>query len=109
MTQQERIEQAAREYLDSRISDWDVKDLELVKGAYRYLLSHLWISVDEELPKDFEIVFLRAVGRNDSVCYGTGYINLDDWYTDIQRVEQDYFKYKITHWMHKPEMEGGEK
>ena len=74
-----------------------------------FALQNQWISVEEALPKDFEKVFFRAVGKNDSICYGTGYVVKEDWYTDIQCVEQDYFKFKITHWMPIPSLEGGEK
>lgn len=78
------------------------------KCAAHFILNNQWISVDEALPEDFKKVFFRAVGKNDSVCYGTGYVNIDDWYTDIQHIEQDYFKFKITHWMPIPSLEGGE-
>ena len=80
----------------------------VIYGA-TFALQNQWISVDEALPKDFEKVFFRAVGKNDAVCYGTGYVAKEDWYTDIQSIEQDRFKFEITHWMPIPELKGDEK
>ena len=73
------------------------------------ILQNQWISVEEALPKDFEKVFFRAVGKNDTICFGIGYVANEDWYTDIQCGEQDYFKFEITHWMPIPELKGGGK
>ena len=72
-------------------------------------MQNQWISVEEALPKDFEKVFFRAVGKNDTICFGIGYVANEDWYTDIQCGEQDYFKFEITHWMPIPELKGGGK
>lgn len=111
MTQQERIEQEARKYcieMNYILPDDTEYSLEAQTAiaAYKYALSHQWIPVDEELPEDYEKVFFKAVGKNDSVCYGTGYVVKEDWYTDVQRIEQDYFKFKITHWMPIPTLKG---
>jgi hypothetical protein len=100
---QKRIEEAATFLFKQR-----GLDKESCRQAMYYILANQWISVEKALPKDFEKVFFRAVGKNDSVCYGTGYVAKEDWYTDIQCVEQDYFKFKITHWAPIPSLEGGE-
>lgn len=112
---QQRIEEAAEEIAlsvfnaTSEETEW-ITDacIEAVKQGANLIIDNLWISVDEALPKDFEKVFFRAVGKNDAVCFGTGYVVKEDWYTDIQRGEQYYFKFEITHWMPIPELKGGE-
>lgn len=115
---QKRIEEAAKKTACPQCVCYDggtcnchyyCKLLDDFVSLMTFALQNQWIHVDEALPKDFEKVFFRAIGKNDSVCYGTGYINIDDWYTDIQHIEQDYFKFKITHWMPIPSLKGGEK
>lgn len=111
---QKRIEEVARHYALEKypwqdgFENWEYPIRDFIKGA-TFALQNQWINVEEDLPKDFEKVFFRAIGKNDCVCYGTGYVVKEDWYTDIQSMEQSFFKFKITNWMAIPSLEGGEK
>lgn len=73
-----------------------------------FVLSHQWISVDEELPQDNKVVFYKALSEKGTKCYGSAYVFNKEWYSDIDSAAQDYYHYKITHWMPIPEMKGGE-
>lgn len=115
MTREEEIRQAAEEYsglpkyqdpfiLGAQWADEHPKDP--------------WISVNERLPEEFQIVFVRMQGGScDSAMYTNGVFRRDlqlnfgmkdDGYTIISW--QQMFKSNITHWMPIPELpKGGEK
>ena len=108
MTQQQ-IEQAAREIIDYNLVD--LGDLTSQRDLHRMLvemgnrvLSHQWISVEEELPKEefddgYVFVFVRVEVDDETSYFDTDYIRDGKWelHTD-----------KITHWMEIPTLEGGE-
>lgn len=79
-------------------------------------LRNPWISVNERLPEEFQIVFVHMQGGScDSAIYTNGVFRRDlqlkfgmkdDGYTLISW--QQMFKSNITHWMPIPELKKGE-
>lgn len=75
-----------------------------------------WISVEDRLPEEFQIVFVHMEGGStDSAIYTNGAFErslqlkfgmIDDGYTIISW--QQKFKSNITHWMPIPQIEKGE-
>lgn len=81
------------------IGDWGEHYLGFIHGA-QWADSHPhWISVEDELPIDYEPV-LAVVGGNHFAFVGIC-INKKTWYCDIQNKATEIIG--ITHWMHLPE------
>lgn len=117
----ERIEQATREYVDNLVNSrdgssysihqkrlaarFDAYDLEeCVCNIVEVLLSHQWISVEEELPPYEEDVFVMNADGDAFGCWRT---KSDVEYKD----ENDFVNYhptKITHWMEIPTLQPSE-
>jgi hypothetical protein len=105
---QKRIVKAARDYSDHNYIDEGVEVPAFIEGA-DFALKNQWISVEEALPKDNKVVFYRALSDKGTKCYGSAYVYNKEWYSDIDSAAQNYYHYKITHWMPIPELKGCEK
>ena len=75
-----------------------------------WALSQQWVSVEDELPKDKQNVFIRlADGRSTSGWYSH---SIEEWFISIGEIGGDDCLYeRVTHWMPIPPLaeEGGEK
>ena len=80
-----------------------------IEGA-EWVLSNQWVSVEDELPKDKQNVFIRlADGRSTSGWYSH---SIEEWFISIGEIGGDDCLYeRVTHWMPIPPLaeEGGEK
>lgn len=80
-----------------------------IEGA-DWALSHQWVSVEDELPKDKQNVFIRlADGRSTSGWYSH---SIEEWFISVGEIGGDDCLYEhVTHWMPIPPLaeEGGEK
>lgn len=74
-----------------------------VKGA-TFALQNQWISVEEALPKERELVFMRCK-NNDIITFGVGVYEgtKDEWYEDGIG-----YVINVTHWTEIPSLKGGE-
>jgi hypothetical protein len=111
MTQQERILQLAQEqitYLGHRGRKWGENFKVGFNGGIRFTLENLWISVEEDLPKDKESVFVRD---EDGRCTSAWYSPITEtWFLTMGEIGgEDAIYTKITHWMPIPEMKGSKK
>ena len=88
------------------IGDWGEHYLGFIHGA-EWADSHpQWISVEDELPIDYEPV-LAVVGGNHFAFVGIC-LNKKTWYCEIQNKATEIIG--ITHWCHLPQPpKGGEK
>ena len=122
----ERIEQATREYVDNLVNSrdgssysihqkrlaarFDAYDLEeCVCNIVEVLLSHQWISVEEELPpvdEEEENTSINVLAKTKH-CMRYAYY---DFYNRVWRSVEggDEFRDDVTHWMLIPPLEGGE-
>jgi len=70
-----------------------------------WLLNNLWISVEDELPKDTSCKYFVAYKAMGATIFSAAYYNKDtnDW-------DVDDFGYglNVTHWMSIPSLKGGE-
>ena len=97
------IEQAAEEYFNQRNCPFGLKDLETFHYAANWALSHQWISVDDELPEEYEDVLVRFIYHEKSVVSIGRYSDMGEW-----MVNGFGFLNHITHWMEIPPLsEGG--
>lgn len=116
---QQQIEQAARKIANHSqfLSDFPHDKQSVEYGALemaKWLLSHQWISVEDELPPYEKDVFVRFVSRfpNESDKYEVGYCTR--WRTKDETILTDDKSFsfignmEITHWMEIPTLEGGE-
>lgn len=111
MTQQDRILKLAQEqitYLGHRGRKWGENFKVGFNGGIRFTLENLWISVDEDLPKDGVDVFVRNEhGKCTSAWYSH---DTETWFLAYGEIAGDDVIYsQITHWMPIPELKGGEK
>lgn len=75
-----------------------------------HALSHLWVRVEDELPKDKQNMFITlADGRSTSGWYSH---TIEEWFISVGEIGGDDCLYEhVTHWMPIPPLaaEGGEK
>ena len=112
---QAQIEQAAREYckLMGYILDYDDKAIAAI-AAYKYALTHQWISVEEKLPEKDEddsntSIYVLVTDSNNPFGYvWKAYYDytIKFWYDAISC--ENLSKHNITHWMSIPTLKGGE-
>ena len=80
-----------------------------IEGA-EWVLSHQWVSVEDELPKDKQNVFITlASGRSTCGWYSH---TIEEWFISVGEIGGDDCLYeRVTHWMPIPPLaeEGGEK
>lgn len=89
-------------------NDDDCKLFDDFVGLMTFILQNQWISVDEELPQNNKVVFYIALSEKGTKCYGSAYVFNKEWYSDIDSAAQNYYHYKITHWMPIPSLKGCE-
>ena len=114
MTQEEQIEQAAREYcieMNYILPDDTEYSLEAQTAiaAYKHALSHQWISVDEELPELDNHGYSKPVLVRDEygVLLIATYSGQHKKWNSVGHLS--YHRLIVTHWMNIPPLEGGEK
>lgn len=114
---EEQIEKKAKEWCKQNIEcDGDCrwcpneryKDY-FIEGA-DWALSHQWVSVEDELPKDKLNVFIKlASGRSTSGWYSH---SIEEWFISVGEICGDDCLYeRVTHWMAIPPLaeEGGDR
>lgn len=112
MNQQERILNLAQEQIacigQGGIRQWGKSFTAGFKMSVKFTLENLWISVDEDLPKDGVDVFVRnEQGKCTSAWYSH---DTETWFLACGEIAGDDVIYsQITHWMPIPELKGGEK
>lgn len=96
MKQQEELNEAWCNYMGK----CSIEIMQALAFALRWADQHPhWISVDDELPIDYEPV-LAVVGGNHFAFVGIC-INKKTWYCEIQNKATEIIG--ITHWMHLPQ------
>lgn len=65
-----------------------------IAGA-NFALSHQWISVEERLPEDDQLVLAHFSDVNAEMCYATAYYTDGGWNTP----DDWYYECKIDFWM----------
>lgn len=93
---QKRIEEAAftESYMYETIQEKNAAYNTAMKVA-KFALQNQWISVDERLPKEGELVFMKCKNNDiNTFCSGVYEGIKDEWYEDgIGYVDN------VTHWM----------
>ena len=100
MTRQEELVQAARK----EYPEWEEAQCHFIDGAH-YADSHPhWISVEDELPMEYEPVLAAFGNHYARVCFYSG----GKWYIDAGDICDEVFG--VSHWMQisPPPKEGGE-
>ena len=89
-----------------RVGNDEALDREFLASAYDNITQPHWISVEDELPIDYEPV-LAVVGGNHFAFVGFC-LNKKTWYCEVQNKAIEIIG--ITHWCHLPQppKEGGE-
>lgn len=109
MNQQERILKLAHEKIQI-VGTSGARFGKTYKAAFelavRFTLENLWISVDEDLPKDGVDVFVRNEhGKCTSAWYSH---DTETWFLAYGEIAGDDVIYsQITHWMPTPELKKG--
>lgn len=92
------------------IGDCEFEARQAATEMAEWLLSNQWVSVEDDLPKDKQNVFIRLVdGRNTSGWYSH---SIEEWFISVGEIGVDDCLYeRVTHWMPIPPLaeEGGEK
>ena len=108
----EQIEAKAEAFMWCILKEhsWDLKKQikECGISMAQWALSHQWVSVEDELPKDKQNVFIRLTdGRSTSGWYSH---SIEEWFISVGEIGGDNCLYeRVTHWMPIPPLaeEGG--
>lgn len=106
MTDQQ-IEKAAGEYAAKTAEQYEVCNSEFVqeimvafeRGA-QYSLSHQWVSVEDALPEDDNLVLAHFADIDPLLCYAAAYYQDGEWQTP----DDFYYDCKIDYWMEIPKL-----
>lgn len=102
----EFIEAMLTWFRSPKVGNDEELDRKFLASAYDNITQPHWISVEDELPIDYEPV-LAVVGGNHFAFVGIC-LNRTTWYCDIQNKAVEIKG--ITHWCHLPQPpKGGEK
>ena len=108
----EQIEKKASEFASFLVAEDQFQQplIDLLTTAMYWALSHQWVSVEDELPKDKQNVFITlASGRSTCGWYSH---TIEEWFISVGEIGGDDCLYEhVTHWMQIPLLaeEGGEK